>query len=106
MTEKRKIQRLRVLKTGRIVLNQGGIIDCIVRNMTPRGACLEVINPLGIADEFTLVNSDQVKRPCSVVWRYQKRIGVAFKLSLSMLACFNPLMAGFEFGELAVLLAA
>jgi hypothetical protein len=32
-----------------------------------------------IPDRFTLVvRTDQLKRPCHVIWRKEKRIGVAF----------------------------
>jgi hypothetical protein len=44
-----------------------------------RSAALEVVPPLFISDSFTLcVPSDQFKRPCHIVWRKEKRIGVAF----------------------------
>jgi hypothetical protein len=43
------------------------------------GAALEIASPIGIPDEFTLViAADKVRRRCVVVWRKQKRIGVAF----------------------------
>lgn len=76
--EKRKAQRQRTLKAAKIVLDHGGVIDCVVRNMTTLGACLEVPSPIGIPDGFTLVNSDETKWSCHAVWRSQKRIGVAF----------------------------
>jgi hypothetical protein len=44
-----------------------------------RSAALEVVRSLFIPDGFTLVvPSDQFKRPCHIVWRKEKRIGVAF----------------------------
>jgi PilZ domain len=70
--------RRRVLKTGSIQFG-GGAIDCSVRNVSETGAALEVVTPLFIPDHFTLfVPSDQVKRPCHIVWRKEKRIGIAF----------------------------
>jgi hypothetical protein len=107
ISEKRKIQRLRTLKAGKITLNQGGIIDCVVRNITIHGACLEVPSTIGIPDEFTFMNSDQIQQPCRLIWRSQKKIGVAFKLVLWILPCLNsPLVAQFEIGEWAVMIAA
>jgi hypothetical protein len=76
--ENRKTLRRRVLKAGTIALNQGGVISCMVRNLSPLGACLEVVSPLGIPDEFILVSSDHIQRPCRIVWRSKKRIGVSF----------------------------
>lgn len=53
--------------------------DCTVRNVSQTGAALEVVSPLYIPDRVTLVvKADQLKRPCHVVWRKEKRIGVAF----------------------------
>jgi len=70
--------RRRILKAGSIECG-GGVIDCIVRNLSETGAALEVVSPLYIPDRFTLmVRTDQLKRPCHIVWRKAKRIGVAF----------------------------
>lgn len=79
MSEKRKTARLRILKAGTIGLKHGGGIDCMVRNMSAAGACLEVVSPFGIPDEFTLVvQTDHFQRPCHVAWRRHNRMGVAF----------------------------
>lgn len=54
-------------------------IDCIVKNLSDTGAGIEVTSPLYIPDHFTLsVPSDRLKRPCHIIWRKQRRIGVAF----------------------------
>ena len=58
----------------------GGVIDCTVRNISDTGAALEVVTRLLIPDRFTIVvRADRWKLPCDVVWRKQKRIGVAFE---------------------------
>ena len=78
MGQKRIAERRRTLKAGTIEFSGGGI-DCTVRNISETGAALEVVSPLFIPDRFTLyVPSDQFKRPCHVVWRKEKRIGIAF----------------------------
>jgi hypothetical protein len=70
--------RRRVLKAGSIEFG-GGAFDCSVRNLSETGAALEVVTPLFIPDRFTLsVQSDQLKRPCHVIWRKEKRVGIAF----------------------------
>jgi hypothetical protein len=70
--------RRRVLKAGTIEFG-GGVIDCTVRNISETGASLEVVTPFYIPDRFTLVvRSDHFKRPCHIVWRMEKRIGVTF----------------------------
>jgi hypothetical protein len=54
-------------------------IDCTIRNCRPRSAALEVGSPVGIPDEFTLLNKPEfVKRNCRVAWRLANRIGVQF----------------------------
>lgn len=78
MEEHRVAPRRRMLKAGTIEFGGGGI-DCIVRNLSETGAALEVVSPLFIPDRFTLfVPSDRFKQRCYIVWRREKRIGVAF----------------------------
>ena len=74
--EHRIASRHRVLKAGSIQFG-GGSIDCTVRNISDTGAALDVTSPLGIPEQFTLV-TDGNHLPCRVVWRKEKRIGVAF----------------------------
>ena len=79
MEEKRKSQRQRLLKGGTIMFGRAAGIDCVVRNLSETGACLEIASPLGIPDAFTLVISkDNMQWPCNVAWRSARRIGVCF----------------------------
>jgi hypothetical protein len=78
MNEHRVAPRHRILKAGTISFG-GGAIDCTVRNLSKTGAALEVVTPIFIPDRFTLiVQTEQLKRPCHIVWRKEKRMGVAF----------------------------
>ena len=78
MVEKRNVQRHRLLKTATIEFG-GGAITCMVRNMSNAGAALDVASPDAIPEHFTLVfDSEGRHMPCHVVWRKEKRIGVAF----------------------------
>ena len=78
MGNKRVMPRRRVLKAGSIVFG-GSAIDCTVRNISASGAALEVVSPLFIPDRFKLlVPTDHLTQPCHIVWRAEKRIGVAF----------------------------
>jgi hypothetical protein len=78
MDHHRIATRRRILKAGSIEIG-GDAIDCIVRNVSETGAALEVLSPLYVPDRFTLVvRTDELKRPCHIVWRKAKRIGVAF----------------------------
>lgn len=76
--EHRVSPRHRVLKAGTIEFGGGGI-DCTVRNLSNSGAALDVVSPLGIPDHFELVIvAEHLRKPCRVIWRKEKRIGVAF----------------------------
>ena len=78
MDHQRIVPRRRILKAGSIECG-GEAIACNVRNLSETGAALEALSPLYIPDRFTLVvQTDQLKRPCHVIWRKKKRIGVAF----------------------------
>jgi hypothetical protein len=77
--EHRVAPRRRILKAGSISVGGGGTIDCTVRNISETGAALEVVTPLYIPDRFKLIiQSDGLNRPCHIVWRKERRIGIAF----------------------------
>jgi hypothetical protein len=79
MAEKRRSPRLRTIKGGTIMFGSAASVDCIIRNMSDTGASLEVENPAGIPDEFTLlIRPEIIKRGCHVAWRKGRRIGVRF----------------------------
>jgi hypothetical protein len=80
MEERRTSSRRRVLKAGTIAFGQAAGFDCLVRNLSDKGACLEVESPVGIPDTFTLViPHDALMRVAHVQWRRAKRIGVVFE---------------------------
>jgi PilZ domain len=77
--EKRAAPRHRVLKHGTLAFGSGGSVDCMVRNLSANGARLDIANPVGLPDSFTLViEADRFRRHCHAVWSSDKRIGVAF----------------------------
>jgi PilZ domain len=82
MEDVRGEQRRRTLKAGSIAFG-GGAIDCTVRNLSSRGACLEVTSQQGIPEFFVLaIEGDEIKLPCSIAWRKGRKMGVVFKLKL------------------------
>jgi PilZ domain-containing protein len=79
MIENRKSPRHKVFKAATIEFNRAGGISCIVRNVSDGGACLEVASPFGIPADFSLhIVGSTGGHKCHVVWRTEKRIGVAF----------------------------
>jgi len=76
--DKRRAQRFRVFKGATIEFG-GNALPCTVRNLSASGAALEINSPLWFPDRFTLtIASDGSRKACHVVWRREKRIGVAF----------------------------
>jgi hypothetical protein len=78
MIEQRAVPRHKVFKAGVLAFGQAGV-TCIVRNMSSAGACLEAEATAAIPRDFTLaIACDGLIRRCHVVWRKDRRIGVAF----------------------------
>jgi PilZ domain-containing protein len=79
MIEKRVTPRHRVLKHGVLAFDGGGSVDCMVRNVSSKGARLDVASPIGLPQDFTLViETDHFRRHCHAVWGHDKRLGVTF----------------------------
>ena len=77
--DQRIAARHRILRAATIEF--GGIrIPCMVRNMSDVGAMLDLTATGEIPELFTLaVISDGHRTLCRLVWRNEKRIGVAFE---------------------------
>jgi PilZ domain len=77
--EKREVIRDSVLRAGTIQFGAASI-NCMVRDRSNAGAMLNVPSSVGIPEHFTLILSpDGHHMACHVVWRKEKRIGVAFE---------------------------
>ena len=71
-------ERHEVLRAGTISF-RGFDFDCTVHNISIGGANLEVNGDLKIPDSFRLlIDPEFGNRHCHVVWRRDRRIGVAF----------------------------
>jgi hypothetical protein len=68
----------RDILTGAHIAFKGHGVDCTVRNLSNRGACLKVENSIGIPDTFDLVLDRASVRSCRVTWRKAMQIGVEF----------------------------
>jgi len=79
--ERRRILRMKVLKTAKIMLNhQSSIYACTVHNLTNLGACLELGRTNGIPVVFDLTfDSARTCRLCRTIWRTNNKIGVSFE---------------------------
>jgi len=77
LLERRKTLRHRAFK-GASIEFRGGAIDCTVRNLSEKGATLDVASPVGIPDRFSLHIRGDHARKCRLVWRKELRIGIEF----------------------------
>ena len=79
MLERRRVQRTRVLKGAKIILNdRSSLFDCIVRNLTNVGASVHVPSSVGIPDSFALsFDFGRSSRRCRAIWRTEDKIGVS-----------------------------
>jgi hypothetical protein len=78
MTEQRRKARRRTIKGGTISFPHG-LVECVVRNVSETGACLETSNANGVPDDFRLIiKPENTTRTCHVEWRSPGRIGVSF----------------------------
>jgi PilZ domain len=76
--EKRKHQRTEVNEPAYVSAG-GSVMRCMVRNISPEGAAIDVDNPAFVPAQFRLVMaSDSSTRDCTVIWIQGKRIGLAF----------------------------
>ena len=64
------------MKKGSIEVS-GRTIACLIRNESETGATLEVVSPVGIPAQFTLLIAAERIR-CTAIWRTKKMIGVKF----------------------------
>ncbi len=77
--ENRRSPRQRTYKGGSILLTHLAPLECIVRNLSDTGACLEVPSASAVPDSFTLLIKPELrKRSCQVMWRSGQRVGVRF----------------------------
>lgn len=78
MEEKRKHQRTEINEPGYVSAG-GSVMRCMVRNISPEGAAIDVENPAFVPAQFRLViASDSSTHECRVIWIREKRIGLAF----------------------------
>ena len=79
-TDNRGAPRRLTLKGAHIVFNAGrSTIDCTVRNLSARGAKLQVASVVGVPETFDLILNDGGRQACRVKWRTLKEIGVEFR---------------------------
>jgi PilZ domain len=78
MEERRKYPRTEINQPAYVSAG-GSVMSCVVRNISPEGAAIDVDNPAFVPSRFRLVMaSDGYARDCSVTWIQNNRIGLTF----------------------------
>jgi hypothetical protein len=79
MEEKRKYKRTEINEPA-YVSSGGSVMRCIVRNISPEGAAIDVDEPAFVPARFRLVmaNDSSVVHECRVAWIQKNRIGLSF----------------------------
>ena len=54
MQERRKLTRTRVLKSAKFLLGKSSVIDCVVRDLTNAGACVELPSTIDLPEALDL----------------------------------------------------
>jgi len=77
--EHRRAHRQRTYKGGHINRESGPGIDCLIRNLSDTGACLEIAGGRVPDERFQLVIKPEcLVRICEVAWRKAEKVGVRF----------------------------
>ena len=79
MEEKRKYPRTEIEEPA-FVSSGGSVMPCVVRNISPEGAAIDVDNPAFVPQQFRLVmaKDPSVVHECRVAWIQKNRIGLTF----------------------------
>jgi hypothetical protein len=78
MEEKRKYPRAEINEPA-YVSSGGSVMSCMVRNISPEGAAIDVENPAFVPATFRLVMADDsTVYECRIAWIQKNRIGLTF----------------------------
>ncbi len=78
MEEKRKYPRTEINEPA-YVSSGGSVMSCMVRNISPEGAAIDVENPTFVPPTFRLVMADDsTVYECRIAWIQKNRIGLTF----------------------------
>jgi hypothetical protein len=87
VNQRRRFTRTPTEMLATIVHHRIGKESCIVRDISAGGACIEPISSRSLPDRFVLtIHPLRFSCPCSVAWRRDERVGVAFVASPSSIS--------------------
>jgi hypothetical protein len=81
MLDRRQSPRDRVIFGAVATVNEpGSTMDCVVRNISEHGACVEFDHAAGLPDEMNLAVARKGRSYlASLIWRQANRVGLAFR---------------------------
>jgi PilZ domain len=81
MQDRRHSVRDRVLLGGVAEINESGsTMDCVVRNLSDRGACVELESSAELPDQMRVTIARKGRSYLGrMIWRQANRVGLAFK---------------------------
>jgi hypothetical protein len=81
MLDRRQSARFKTYKAAQVVFNgRWSTLDCLVRNLSGQGACLEIPATTGIPASFSMMfKQEKTEQTCSLIWRSKEHVGVAFQ---------------------------
>ncbi len=83
MEERRKHQRIEINEPAYVSAG-GSVMSCVVRNVSPDGAAIDVDNPAFVPARFRLVMANGAAvHDCVVAWIQKNRIGLTFVVTTS-----------------------
>src|SRR6185437_4286255 len=66
--------------SGKIIFNnKRSVIDCLIRDLSDSGACLQINSAIGIPEQFELqIYGTRNLRSCRMAWVTDTRLGIEF----------------------------
>lgn len=84
LEERRRAMREPTFKAGEIIFDDGGVEDCIVRNVSDSGCLIKIEHANALPDEVLIrIDRDKPARRAEIVWRSTSLAGAVFVMELS-----------------------
>jgi hypothetical protein len=98
--DRRRHQRRRVLKEGKLVFGQGhSVADCVIDNVSEGGAHVRITSSHGVPQDFYLVEANRgIIHKAEVAWRTTTGIGLKILAPLDDAAAREALLRKFRRG--------
>ena len=80
--DKRKARRHRLRRDAWVMLDAGQRCECLITNISDRGAHISIADSDALPDNFVLLLAENgaTRRRCRVIWRKPREIGIKFEL--------------------------